>query len=537
MRCLLLLTVLSLCAGSTLAGTVPDSMVVGDRALELVENRQLSFRVDGPASGVWLSPNGAKVACLFESDSQDKSSFSIRMCSIPSSGGRVVPLMSCSRKSEDDIPPGYDQWCPRVYPLHEPGVVSWSPNSRLIAFPAIHVTRAEVDGDNIVSEGRFIVVAGDSGARRATFALSNSDEMRAPVAIVQADTWAATFALSDSDEMHGPIFWSHDSGKLACVLYRTVPGPQDEVDKDVFDLCVFDVASGTAQTVHTSGNDIELIGWHSEGKSLLCNILSTESVWQVSEVSVADGSVRTVMERQDRGRLSPDGKYLLLSEGPGMRVEDTATGKALDIVESDPYSFIEWSPDSRMFAYRRKVDVEDDHRKGRLDMLWIACVEDHKANHMCVTLDEDFRTASWSDNCRKLAYISRNRAYVAEMAWRAPNSSEKLDAGIPLSEEEEKDMMVKNASQLGHSILVSASDRDGTFPSAESFRNDIEPYLGGRDVMLRPGTDQYIVQYFPQPPIGQIESPSDTILAILDAGYGWQVVIYVDGHVKVVPKQ
>lgn len=513
MKHLLLLTVLSLCAGCALADTVPHSMVVGDKALELVENRQLSFRADGRASGVWLSPNGAKVACLFESDSQDKSSFSIKMCSIPASGGRAVPLMSCSRSSEHDIPPGYDQWCPPVHWLRKPGVVSWSPNNRLIAFPADHVTCANIDGDAVVWKKRFIVVVGDSGAPRATF------------------------ALLDSDEMRGHIFWSPDSGKLACVLYRTVPGPQDEVDEDAFDLCVFDVVSGTTQTVHTSPNDIELIGWHNEGKSLLCSILSPENVWQVCEVAIADGSVRTVMERQDRGQLSPDGKYLLLSEGPGMRVEDRVTGKVLDIVKSDPYFLIEWSPDSRMLAYRRKLDVEDDHRKGWLDMLWIACVEEHKANHMCVALDVYFRTTSWSDDCRKLAYISRDRAYVAEMAWRAPNSSEKLDAGIPLSEEEEKEMMVNGAHQLGLAIASYTGDYDDTFPSAESFRSDIEPYLGGSKVMLRPGTDQYIVQYFPQPPIGQIEDPSGTVLATLDAGYDWQVVIYVDGHVKVVQKQ
>lgn len=510
MRHLLLLTVLSLCAGSSLSGDVPDSMVVGGKALELVENRQLSFRVDGRASGVWLSPNGAKVACLFESGSQDQSSFSIRMCTIPSTGGRVVPLMSCSRKSEDDIPPGYDQWCPRVY---RSGLVSWSPNSRLIAFPADHVTCTAVDGDAIVSKKRFIVVVGDPGARRATF------------------------ALSDWDEMRGPIFWSPDSGKLACVLYRTVRGQQDESDKDVFDLRVFDVVSGTAQTVHTANGDIELLGWHNDGKSLLCNILSVENVWQECEVSIADGSVRTIMERQDRGQLSPDGKYVVLSEGPGTRVEDRVTGKVLDIVKSDPYFFILWSPDSRMFAYRRKVVVEDDRRKGRLDMLWIACVEEHKANHMCVALDHDGGAPSWSDDCRKLAYMSRDRAYVAEMDWRAPHSTEKLDAGIPLTEEEEKDMIVNGAHQLSLAINACTGDRDDTFPSAESFRNDVEPYLGGSDVMLRPGTDQYIVQYFPQPPIDQIKDPSGTVLATLDAGYDWQVVIYVDGHVKVVPKQ
>ena len=126
---------------------------------------------------------------------------------------------------------------------------------------------------------------------------------------------------------------------------------------------------------------------------------------------------------------------------------------------------------------------------------------------------------------------------MAELAWRELDARGKAEAGLPLDEEEEKQIIVENALQVGLALTRYAMDWDDKFPAADSFRQDIEPYLRTPNFMLRPGTDQYIVQYTQLPPLSQIKDTTNTVMATLDAGFSWQVVVYADGHVKVVPKQ
>lgn len=82
-----------------------------------------------------------------------------------------------------------------------------------------------------------------------------------------------------------------------------------------------------------------------------------------------------------------------------------------------------------------------------------------------------------------------------------------------------------------------AQDWDGKFPPADNFSEALWPYLRNPDIFFRPGTRQNAFQCFPQTNMSDILRPSDTVIGIFDIGYGWRIVIYADGHVKVVPKR
>lgn len=507
MKRLLLMVVSMLLFGQASARDDIHSMVVGGKVLELVENRQLTFRADGQATGVWISPNGASVACLFGTGTDGSGPISVKMCVLPSTGGRAVTLMSLTLTSEDDLSPGFDQWTPDIAILNDPKAVSWSPNSRMIAFPATNITCVEADGEILTSEKRSVVVMTASGTR------------------------TAAFALPEEYDLVDGLYWSRDSRRLACVFCDW------KLNHMLFHLCVLDIATGKVETIHTSSGSIEIRGWH--GDAVLCCIQDEQKVLQECEVSLAERSVRTIMATREQVRVSPNGERLLPLSGETIRIENRITGKVMEIAKSSPHAFLGWSPDSRMIAYMRGLSVEGESRDSdpRLKMLWIACLEEHNMNRMCAALAVDHWSNAWSDDGRKIAYIHRDRAYVAELDWRAPEPYEKLLAGLPLSEDEEKELITNSAKQVGLAVYSYMSDHDDQFPSASTFRTDIEPYLKNTDVMYRPGTDQCIVQYSDLPPISEIKYPSTTPMATFDAGYDWHVVVYVDGHVKVAPKK
>jgi len=64
----------------------------------------------------------------------------------------------------------------------------------------------------------------------------------------------------------------------------------------------------------------------------------------------------------------------------------------------------------------------------------------------------------------------------------------------------------------------------------------LKPYIGDQNVFFRPGTQQNAFQYFPQTNMGDVLSPSETEIGIIDVGYAWKIVLYADGHVKEVWK-
>jgi len=133
-----------------------------------------------------------------------------------------------------------------------------------------------------------------------------------------------------------------------------------------------------------------------------------------------------------------------------------------------------------------------------------------------------------------MAYVSQGRVFVAESVWTPLTVSDKLEAGLPLTEEEEKDVLTANAKQLGVAMNMYACDNDDKFPPGDTYMQDILSYLPNESLFNRPGTNQPVFQYFPLS--GANDSPATTIMGMFDVGYQWKIILYADGHVQIVPK-
>lgn len=501
------------------------SMVVGDKLLTLSENRQITYGADGTVCSVWISPNGVNLVCRFKSDADkdsDGPEFVLRI--VPASGGRAIPLKTGPDIIPGQLPAECDELVPTMYDLDIPNVLAWSPNSRMFAFPADHIAyKRSSDGTDLErsSEQCCIAVMNTSGNRQAVF------------------------PLSGLGNLIGPLVWSPDSKKIACALaaWEKKASGKSEISNI---LCVLDLATGSVQSLLTEKDRAVFpVGWRSDGKAVsFAERPAKAYTWQFMEASLDGKPTRIIGDYADPEDLSPNGAYRLMNRyEDGVRIEDRSTGKTIDLVKFKNTLFSGWSPDSRMVAYYRgeTIKTDDGNPDGsRIEMLWVASVEGKKRNHMCFAVSTQLGSwvepPTWSADCTKLAYVSRSRAHVAELVWKELDARGKSEAGLPLTEEETKEIMIMNGHQLGLGIMRYMSDHDDTLPSADTFRQDVSPYIDP-SVMLRPGTDQYIVQYTQLPPLSQIKDTTNTVMATLDAGFSWQVVVYADGHVKVVPKQ
>ena len=497
------------------------AMVSGGQVLELAENRQVTFGPNGWVFGAWISPNGRYVAYAAVRD-PEKSEMPRRLCVIPATGGRTSVLLDgwyygqvAARIEAEGPQPGEELWL-----LGDANELAWSPDSKLIAFVVRHIDIGGRSGDDMGVEEDLAVVYKASGPK------------------------CASFPFPKDIHYAGAFCWSGDSRRFAVAIL--VPAEKGQY-KPV--MLVFDLPTGSVQTLVPAEVEdlggVEVDGWTANGDVLYVPLYMAGrgKTAQLRAISLDGKSDRVIVEDY-RGWRSPDRSFRLATEAPEgtIAIENCLTGETVNIAKGSRTNFRGWAPNSRIFAYRRHESIRDEtgKRSKTLNTLWLATPEAHKLNHMCVALDSDDSDVgllpTWSTDSMKMAYIWRGRAYVAELARRTPTVSEKVAAGIPLTEEEEKGILLANARQIGLAMHMYAQDWDGEFPPADRFMKALGPYMGRQDIFFRPGTDQNVFQYFPQTNMSDISSPSDTPIGIFDIGYGWKIVLYADGHVKVVQK-
>ena len=124
------------------------------------------------------------------------------------------------------------------------------------------------------------------------------------------------------------------------------------------------------------------------------------------------------------------------------------------------------------------------------------------------------------------------------MRERSELLEEKLDAGIKLTEEEEKQALVGQGKQVGTALEQCMMDMKSGLPGSLT---DLQPFASAK-TFLRPGTDQMIFKFLlPEDPWktnseGKRYIPGDTIIGEFDTGYSWKVVVYIGGRAEVVQK-
>jgi len=195
-----------------------------------------------------------------------------------------------------------------------------------------------------------------------------------------------------------------------------------------------------------------------------------------------------------------------------------------------------------MVSFWEGMQIEDasGSRRESLSALWIGLTQEGKFNHMYVTsLDNSphgYPQVKWSNDGAALAYISRNNLYLARLTARPPDMTEKRDLRIPRTEDELKIALLSNSKQIGTAMHMYAADNDGRLPDAATFERDLDPYLKNRDIFRNPNGGGDLYEYFPQSNLNGITNPAETVMLTMDAGYGWQVNLYADGHAKSVPR-
>jgi hypothetical protein len=173
---------------------------------------------------------------------------------------------------------------------------------------------------------------------------------------------------------------------------------------------------------------------------------------------------------------------------------------------------------------------------------WITDIKQKKYNHLFVASMEQNKSSnggclSWSDNSRKFAYSSMGRLYVAELGESVFTTDEKIEAGIPLTEEETKECLTSNAKQLGLAIMQWCQDWDEKLPDEGNINQDLLPYMANKNLFYNPGTTENVFRYIkPGHSIAEIEKPAETVMGVMDAGYDWQIDLFADGHVKLRKK-
>jgi hypothetical protein len=222
----------------------------------------------------------------------------------------------------------------------------------------------------------------------------------------------------------------------------------------------------------------------------------------------------------------------------GAAIVDSATGEDISTVSGIESYAIRNIPGTGFFRYTRELTIQDepDGQKRQMISTWLTYPEGGKHNRMCIVLDGGY-AHSISDDCLTYAYIRDKKAFIVEMELREATPREKAEAGIPLTEEETKTLMLENARRIGDAIEESAFMAEA-YPSQEDFLRIMESRLGGRSALLRPGTDQIAVTYFEPEDKHKFggKLPQGTVLAVLDGGYGWQIKLFSDGRIEEVAK-
>jgi len=490
-------------------------MVFRGSAIDLGDTTRLTGPSDGQVTHAVISPNGRYVAYSnsieivvddLSSESYKSDSNIERLSVIPTSGGRPVVLLE---DRSGLIIEDQELENPTWFFVH---TFTWSPDSKLLAVPVVQIKPD-------LSEEEFLLIMTPKGEL-----------------VKQLSVPFCSLISSDSNG----FYWSPDSSQLTWVFMDY----DETVEANKAKIITFNVGTGRHRIIaelpqQETNSRLRLIGW-SSNSSFMCMAYKSsntrmEEVWEY----YLDGQEPKLLGDVQRwNEVSPDGVFVLTLRGQGSKVR-TLAGEDVRSIGNESDWPVGWTPMSGLFCCARREYIKDaaGAREKELDTLWLASVEKHTLNNMLIALDSDSHVnPSWSYDCSKVAYVCSDALYVSELIWREPTAFEKASAGIRLSEQEEKDILLRNGKEIALAILMYATDWDGEIPSSQTIKDDLLPYLKIKNVFIRPGTEQVIFNYYPQVNYFETPEPDKVIIGILDAGYTWQVAIYVDGHVEVVNK-
>jgi hypothetical protein len=482
-----------------------EAMVIGGSTLELTNTRQITTRADGAAVSTFISPDGRIVAGVMA----DIATMNMTAFMVSSEGGRphVIVDGAQSPGADESAEPGDESWI--VNPLLQ---MTWSPDGKLLAIPASHSIQQE--------EGRDV---------REGIALFNRSEIL-----------TGAFLADKNVHLESSALWDQNGLRFAVVCSQRDP----ETHKLKRVMTVYNSANGEVQRLPLSDDfaSVEPDHWTNDGRHLTYVAHLTDGSDEIREIGLDKMDDKVVINDFQGGVRSPDGAHAVSETGGSLYITSLIAG----VPSSEPAIYgklVAWSPSGKLFLYSQTMTISDEvgKRTKEVHPLWLRSFEDHHMNHLLVSVDSGPSVpvpsfASCSSDCTRVAYVSQQSVYVAELSRRASTPSEKLAAKIPLSEEEMKDLVTSNAKEIALGMIEYTQDYDGNFPGSDTFPEDLTPYVTDPDVFNQPGTGTNILKYSQPQNMNEIKDYAGTVIGTMDAGYGWVVVIYADGHVIVQPK-
>ncbi|MEN6357413.1 MAG: hypothetical protein ABFD83_10045 [Armatimonadota bacterium] len=476
-------------------------MMVGDKVLEVVQTRQLTFRSDGDVQSITISPDGKYVAYLTIQPNIDSDSRIARLYLVKLSNEKSIMLMEGSLPDND---------YPDTYQWKLPSYVYWSPNSKYFALDAGLKMEGKDDSGKPYQRRKSLLIFDTMGAMIGSYYIPK-------------------------DYYYFPSEWSPDSSKVALVSRGNRDSDTGERDNN---LIVYDLYSKQAQTLFTSRSRIPMIvTWADNGKRILC-VDNTGDGGRVYRNIYMDGRAPTqtdVKPEELKYDMQNSIPFDLTSTDNGTAIKEIATGKTLCTIKGlkDYYAWV--IPKTRFVRYWTQQDMqaEPDGIKTKLCSCWLVYPEGERQNRVCVAVADRSGNEAWSENGLKMAYVSEGKAFVTDLEYRKATPREKAAAGIQLTGDETKALILENAHQISDAIEASIMNSE-YYPSQDNFIERISYHLRDKTALLLPGTDKMAVTYFKPDDKYHIANPppADTIIATLDSGYGWKFNIYADGRVQ-----
>jgi hypothetical protein len=175
-----------------------------------------------------------------------------------------------------------------------------------------------------------------------------------------------------------------------------------------------------------------------------------------------------------------------------------------------------------ILIYIRNTPLLDDKGilKGVVSSLWNAVGEE-----LIATYCDGDSLPSLSADGKLLAFTKEGKLCLINI--------EKLTSSLPQMEEGDKEISqkVNQMKQIGIAFLMYCQDYDETFPPAENLTEALHPYLRN-ELILSILNDPHF-QYYPPPPLKEIQAPAQTLLARWEVSPGLFINLYVDGHTSV----
>ena len=456
------------------------TMLLGNEAICLRDTVQLTRAEDGEVISAAISPDGKTVAFL--AGNADKAG----LCLGKTLGGRPAAVLTSGQ----------------VWHLRSTEI-AWSPDGKLFALTADKLSTQ----NGKPAELEHVLILDSAGKEKAAFPIPEG------------------FRSSLT-----PLF-SPDSRGIAIAV--------GSLKEPVVNILVFDLDKSSTR-VYKTVTYTDLARWTEDGTKLDYSSLAAapngESQFNIRELDLADESDKVVGKPAPRRpSLSPDGKWRAMPSEDGLIVEDQQTAAGKTLVKASWPGVLGWAPNGKLIAYLLPDSVSDQYKQRTRDLrqLWLAGVETHKLNTMLLALDvAPEMKPSWSADSSKVAYVSWGRLMLAELSRRRARPEEKLTAGLPLAEEDEKALIETNARAISGAFGQFLLDQS-RLPSS---LDEIYSYLG-KEPFLRPGAQEVIFTYAATPGAAINMVGNDTVIGELDAGFKWKVVVYLGERVEVVDKE